>query len=182
MSRFEQRGSTVDAVLDGFEVVGKIETESQSQSDVRFGDEASILRVLGGVKRLARKLASELRRRHAAGGVINLFVKFGALYRGLKHSRAGFEDTVFFFGAQAIGGGGFGSGAIELAIVEIQIAKGDVNVAVAAMIIVARINFLSFGEVFGRLFAQTGTLLAGRQFVGRPGRVFFSGLLFELLS
>jgi len=62
MSGLEQGCRGIDALLGGFEIIGKIEAEREAQGYVRFGDETAILRVLGGVERFAGEFAGELRR------------------------------------------------------------------------------------------------------------------------
>src|ERR1700686_3698629 len=115
MSGFEQGGRGVDALLGGLEIVGKIETERKAESDVSLGDEATILCLLGGLQGFARKFASELRRRDAAGFFLNLAFKHCALHRGLQHARASFEDAVFFFCTETEGSGTLGGGTLQFA-------------------------------------------------------------------
>ena len=117
MSGFEQGRRGIDALLGGFQIVWKIETEGETEGDVCFGDKTAILRVLRGVEGLAGKFAGELRRGHPAGAFFNLAFKHCALHRGLQHARSSFEDAVFFFCAEPVSGGSLGGGVIEFAVV-----------------------------------------------------------------
>ena len=97
----------------------------------------------------------------------------------MQNPGSSFEHVVFLFGAQGKSSGGHGSGAVEFPVIQIYVTESDVNVSVAAVVVVAVINFAGLRQMFEGFFAKAGEMLPGRQLAKRCGccssRPFFSG-------